>query len=75
MTMIITKKDFCLHVEEQFCNNKMSMIDTVLSACIEYNIDPEMIEPLINRSLKEKMEAEFIDLNYLKAESNVIIWK
>lgn len=71
--MIVTKKDFCLYVEEQFANNSMSMVDTVLSACEEYNIDPEMVEPLINRSLKEKMEKDFINLNYLKAENTKVI--
>jgi len=71
--MILTKKDFCLHVEEEYSNNQMTMIDTVLASCEKYNIDPELVEPLINRSLKEKMEVEFIDLNYIKSESNTII--
>lgn len=71
--MIISQKDFCLYVEEQFANNDMSMIDTVLMACARYNIDPEMVEPLINRSVREKMEIEFIELNYLRAETGKVI--
>ena len=73
--MIITKKDFCMHVEEEYAEpeNTTSLIDTVLSACIQFNVDPEMVEPLINRSLKEKMKIEFIGLNYLKAETTVIV--
>ena len=58
--MIVTKKDFCLYIEELNASNKQSMIDNVLDACEEYNIDPSMIEPLINRSIKEKLELEFI---------------
>ena len=73
MPMIVSKKDFCVHVEDQFANNSMTMIDTVLYACSEYSIDPELIEPLVNRSLKEKMEKEFIQLNYLKAENVSVI--
>lgn len=71
--MIVTQKDFCLYVEEQYANNSMTMIETVLSACVKYNVDPEMVEPLINRSLKEKMEIEFINLNYLDADSVAVI--
>lgn len=71
--MIVQQRDFCLYVEEQFANNNMSMIDTILSACAKYNIDPELVEPLINRSLREKIEIEFIDLNYLDADSMPVI--
>ena len=71
--MIVDQKEFCLYVEEQFANGNMTMIDTVLAACEKYNIDPLMVEPLINRSVKEKMELEFIDLNYLKAETVSIL--
>lgn len=71
--MIITKKDFCLHVEDEHIGNDMSIIDNVLAACDEFNIDPEMVEPLINRSIKEKMHQEYIKLNYIKAENTVII--
>ena len=71
--MIITKKDFCLHVEEQFATNNMSMIDNVLIACDEYSVDPELAEPLINRSVREKMRNEYVKLNYLKSENTVIV--
>lgn len=71
--MIVTKKDFCGHVEEQFASNSMTMIDTVLYVCGEYNIDPELVEPLVNRSLKEKMQKEYINLNYLKPENTSVI--
>jgi hypothetical protein len=71
--MIITKKDFCLYVEEQFASNDMSMIDNVLIACDKYSVDPELAESLINRSVKEKMRNEYVTLNYLKPESTVIV--
>lgn len=71
--MVITKKDFCAKVEEDYANTDKSIIETVLNTCTQYNIDPELIEPLINRSLKEKIECEFINLNYMKAESIIIV--
>ncbi len=71
--MIINQKDFCMHVETQFASTTTTMIDTVLEACEEFNVDPELVEPLINRSLKEKMRNEYVDLNYLKNENTIIV--
>lgn len=67
--MIVNKKDFCLYVEELHAGNMQGIIDNVLAACEEYNIDPEMVEPLINRSIKEKLEVEFAERNFLKASN------
>jgi hypothetical protein len=71
--MIVTQRDFCMFVEDRYANNKMSMIDNVLYACEKFNVDPEMIEPLINRSVKEKIKREYVKLNYLKETNHVII--
>ena len=62
-----------MHVEDDFATTKHSMIESVLTACDEYNIDPIMIDPLINRSLKEKLKVEYISLNFIKQENNVIV--
>lgn len=71
--MIITKKDFCNYVEKHYADNtNTTMIDTILEACIQFNVDPEMVEPLVNRSLKDKMKVEFIELNYLKSENTIV---
>ena len=71
--MIITKKDFCLYLEDEFIESDKSMIETILAACEKYTIEPDLVEPLINRQIKEKLEQEFIDLNYLKTENFKII--
>ena len=71
--MIIDKKNFCIYIEDQYVTNKKTMIDTVLDACAEFNVDPSMANNLINRSVREKLKKEFISLNYLKAESTVIV--
>ena len=71
--MIVSQKEFCMYVEDHFVTGNLSMIDTVLQACEEFKVDPELVEPLINRSLKEKMEIEFIDLNYIKPSSSRIV--
>jgi hypothetical protein len=71
--MIVTQKDFCLFIEKNYAKGELSIIDSVLHACGRFNVDPAMIEPLINRSVKEKIKREYIKLNYLKEENNVIV--
>ena len=71
--MIITKKDFCLYLEDKFIESDKSMIEIVLEACEKYTIDADLVEPLINRQIKEKLEQEFIDLNYLKTENFKVV--
>ena len=71
--MIVTKQDFCLFIEDGFATNEMSMIDNVLHACDKFNVDPEMVGPLINRSIREKIKREYVKLNYLKEENNIIV--
>jgi len=71
--MIINKKDFCLYIEDEYINKDNSIIDSVLNACSEYNVDVSLVEPLINRSIKEKMKIEYERLNYLKNDIVSII--
>jgi hypothetical protein len=71
--MIISKKDFCAYIEELNADNELSIIDNVLQACMDHNIDPLFVGPLINRSIKEKLEIEFSDINLLKINRNFVI--
>ena len=71
--MILIKKDFSLYIEECLLENDEGIIDNVLRACEKYNIDPEMIEPLINRSIKEKLEVAYTKLHYLNDKRLYVI--
>jgi len=71
--MIISKKDFCVYVEELNSKNEMSIVDNMLQACEDYNIDPLYVGPLVNRSLREKLSIEFANINLLKLEQNFVI--
>lgn len=66
--MIIIKKEFCNFVEEYYASTDTNMIDAVLYSCEKFNIDPEYSGSLINRSIKEKLEIDFIDINLLKTD-------
>ena len=72
--MIINKKEFCSFIEDKFAVEGSSIIYCVLDACEEFSIDPELVQPLINRQIKEKLEIEFVSMNYLE-KRNVSVFQ
>ena len=57
--------EFALFIEGMVRERKMSHMDAVLKYCEENFIDPEDISPLINKSLKAKIELNMIEANML----------
>jgi hypothetical protein len=60
-----TANQFSIFIEKNAVEKKMSHIDTVLKYCEENQLEPEDISKMINKSLKEKIALEMMDLNYL----------
>lgn len=60
------KDKFSLMIEELAQKTGESHIDTIIAHCVETGIEPESVKNLINKSLKEKLHAEAMELNYLK---------
>lgn len=46
-------------------DQRMSHLDAILKYCSEHLIEPDEIASKINKSLKEKIERDFRELNYL----------
>jgi hypothetical protein len=70
-SLIITKKfrspnEFSLHIEERVFREKIGYMDAVIQYCNEVDIDIESVSKLINQSLKDKIQSEAEDQNYLK---------
>jgi len=57
--------EFSMHIESLAAAKRLSYLDAVLSFCAEHMIDPEDVASKINKSLKEKIEQDFRELNYL----------
>ena len=73
--MFETANEFSMFIESLAADNNLSVVDTVLEYCEENYIEPEEISKLINRSLKDKLEISFIDMNYLPKHSTLdFIW-
>ena len=49
----------------------MSHLEAVLSYCKEHNVDPAGMSKMINKSLKERLEVNAMDLRLLKEGGKV----
>ena len=70
-SLIITKKfrspnEFSLHIEERVIREKIGYMDAIIQYCEEVDIEIESISKLINQSLKDKVQNEAEEQNYLK---------
>jgi len=63
---ILTKKRFCDMVEQYVFTKKESYLDAITDIMTEHSIEPERISNLINTSIKDKLEVEARNLNFLE---------
>jgi hypothetical protein len=70
-SLIITKKfrspnEFSLYIEEKVLREKIGYMDAVIQYCEEIDIEIEYISKLINQSLKDKIQTEAEENNFMK---------
>ncbi len=63
--MFKNANEFSLHIEKMVQEKRLSHMDAVLDYCKENFLEPSDITKLINKSLKDKIEIEFQEMNYL----------
>ncbi len=63
--MFEDSNSFSMYIEQVVKEKKCTHLEAVLKYCEENYIDPQDIKSLISKSLKQKIEANFIDMNYL----------
>jgi len=64
--VILTKKRFEKMVEEKVTTLSMSYMDAILKVCEDRTIDPGDVSKFITPVIKQKVEAEAINLNMMK---------
>jgi hypothetical protein len=70
---ILTKKRFSKLVEERVEKRKMAYMDAVLEICEEREIDPGEIGKLVSPIIKDKIEAEAVNLRMMKGGNQLPI--
>jgi hypothetical protein len=68
-TKFLTREKFVDDIEVLVLNSKLNYIDAILHYCEEAGIELEMVPKLLNRAIKEKLEYDAGELNFLKLES------
>ena len=72
--MFKTANEFSLHIEQIVRDKKLNYMDAVLHYCKENYLEPEDVSSLINKSLKDKIEMDFRELNYLPKQAQLDVW-
>ena len=60
-----TPKTFCMKIENIVKEKNITHMDAVLWYCQKEGLEIEGINPLISKALKEKIEADARELNFL----------
>jgi cell division ATPase FtsA len=69
--MFKTANEFSLYIEQAVRDKKFSYMEAVLEYCKENYLEPEDVASLINKSLKDKIEMDFRELNYLPKQATL----
>ena len=70
---IITPNKFALIIEDIVKTKRISYIDAILEYCKDNDIDTASVGPLINKQLKEKIQAEAEKLNLVEKSSTAVL--
>jgi len=71
--MFESASEFSLFIETTANENGIGVVEALLQYCEENYIEPEEVQKLINKSLKDKLELNFVDMNYLPKNSSLDI--
>lgn len=69
--MFKNSNEFSLNIEKIVAERKINYMDAVLLYCQENYLEPQDIARYINKSLKDKIEMNFRELNYLPKQAQL----
>lgn len=69
--MFKNSTEFSLHIEQLAKDKRLSHMDAVLEYCKNNQIEPEDVSRLIGKSLKEKIERDFMELGFIQRTASL----
>jgi hypothetical protein len=69
--MFKNSNEFSLNIEKIVAERKINYMDAVLLYCEQNYLEPQDIARYINKSLKDKIEMNFRELNYLPKQAQL----
>ena len=67
----LTKSKFTKLIEATVADMKIPYMDAILHVCNKNNIEPEDVKKFISPVIKDKLEAEAMDLNFLPKKNSI----
>ena len=61
----MTPTKFSMKIEKLAKDSESTYLDALLDYCEKNSVEPEQVKPLITKSLKEKLEVNARELNFL----------
>ena len=71
----LTPTKFSTLIEEMVQEKNLTYMDACLEYCKEKNVEPESLGRLVNKSLKQKIQVEAENLNFLPRSSSLQVWQ
>ena len=65
ITNLHNPKKFSKNIEVMVREQEIRYIDAIMEYCSEHNIDNDIIPKLLTRQLKDKIQAEAVQFNFL----------
>ena len=62
---VMTPKKFAIKIEQIVSKGGITYMDAILDYCEKNQMEPDAIAPLISKPLKETIEADARELNFL----------
>ena len=62
---LMTPTKFSMGIEKLANDSESTYLDALLDYCEKNSVEPEQVKPLITKSLKEKLEVNARELNFL----------
>lgn len=69
--MFKTVNEFSMYIEQLALEKRISHLDAVLEYCKENFLEPDDISRLVSKSLKDKLEMDFREANYLPKQAQL----
>ena len=67
----LTKSKFTKLIESTVADMKLPYMDAILQVCQKNDIEPEDVRKFISPIIKDKLEAEAMDLNFLPKKNSI----
>jgi hypothetical protein len=69
--MFKSTNEFSMYIEQTVRDKSISHMEAILEYCRENFIEPEDISKLVSKSLRDKLEVNFQDENYLPKKAKL----